>query len=75
MGAQLPAEGEAILARKHQIEHDQIDRRAIEDAPHLAAIGDGRGAEIVLLEILTQQRADLAVVIDYEEVGSVGHGN
>ena len=73
MRTQLPAERQAVLARQHQIEHDQVHRRPVEDAPHLAAVGDGRGAKLVLLEILTQQRADLAVVIDDEEVGTVGH--
>src|SRR5205823_8065688 len=64
--AELAAECQPILPRQHQIEHQQIHVRALHDATHFPSVGDGGGAEIVLLEILGQQAADLAIVVDDE---------
>src|SRR4029079_10798438 len=46
-----------------------------ERAPRLLAIGYRRGLETVLLEIVAQQRAYLAIVVDDENVGRVAHAN
>jgi len=43
--------------------------RAFHDAPHLPAIANRGGAEIVLVEILGEQAANLAVVIDDVSLG------
>src|SRR5881227_1496976 len=70
---QLAAERQPILPRQHQIEHQQIHVRALHDAAHFLSVRDGGGAEIVLLEILGQQAADLAIVVDDEKMGALAH--
>ena len=73
--AQLAANFEPALVRQHEVEHDQVEARALERAPRLLTVGDRRGLEAVLLEIVTQQRAYLAIVIDDENVCGVAHAN
>src|SRR4029079_16630363 len=73
--AQLAANLETALVRQHEVEDDQVEARALERAPRLLAIGYRRGLETVLLEIVAQQRAYLAIVVDDENVGRVAHAN
>jgi len=47
--------------------------RALHDAPHLPAIGNRGGAELVLLEILGEQAANLAIVVYDQQVRTVVH--
>ena len=51
---QLAAQCQPVLARQHQVEHDQIDMRALHDAAHLLAVGHRGGAELVLFQVLRQ---------------------
>jgi len=64
LGAQLAAKRQAVLARQHQVEHDQIDLAARERCPHRLAVGSDTRLETVLAQICPEQGADLGVVID-----------
>ncbi len=48
---------------------------ALERAPRLLPVADRGRAKTVLLEIVAQQAADLAIIVDDEDVGGgVRHG-
>ena len=68
-GAQAPAQAQAVLARQHQVEHDQVDPALGQRPVHLAPVARDRDAAFVGAQILGHQRADLAVVLDDEDVG------
>ena len=65
---QLAAQREPVLARQHEVEHDEIDVRSLEHPPHRLALADGGHAIAILLEVVAQQCADVAVVIDDQNV-------
>ena len=71
--AQLPAKGEAVFARHHDIENNEIEAADLERTPHRGAIGGLGGAEAVCCKETAQAGADLFVVIDNENVGRA-HG-
>jgi hypothetical protein len=48
-GAQLTAQHQAIVARHHDVEHDQVHRRGFQERAHLSSIRDDGGAQAVLL--------------------------
>ena len=52
----------------------EVEAALRERAARFGAVADGGRAQPVLLEEVPQQRADLAVVIDDQNVGGVGHG-
>ncbi len=73
-GAQLPAQRETVLALQHDVENDEIDLGAGQGLHHRAAVRGDRDAVAVLREEVRQQGADLAVVIDDQEVWCGVHG-
>jgi hypothetical protein len=66
--AQFAAQHEAVLARHHEVEHDQIGRAALQHGAHLPAVGGQRNAHAVLLQIAREQFADAAIVVDDQHV-------
>jgi hypothetical protein len=72
--SQVAAQAQAVLARQHDIEHDEVGAARLQDAPHLAAVGGARDAKAVALEVIAQQPADFGVVIDDEDVCRLLHG-
>ncbi len=60
--------------RQHEVEHDEVDVALREGAARFGAVTDRGRAQPVLLEEVAQQRADLAIVVDDQNVGGVGHG-
>ena len=62
------------LPGSNDIEHDEIDLGAGQGLHHRAAIGGDRDAIAVLLQEVREQRADLAVVVDDQEVWCRVHG-
>ncbi len=73
--AQLAAQHQAIVARHHDVQHDQVHRRGFQEAAHLPAIGHDRGAQAVFLQVVAHQLADLAVIVNDEDVIDVLHGD
>ncbi|MNN18306.1 hypothetical protein D3C81_1315120 [compost metagenome] len=70
---QFAAQLQAIVAGHHDVEHDQVDGVGLEKAAHLPAIGDHRGAQAVFLQVVAHQFADLAVVVDDQNVIDMFH--
>ncbi len=64
----------AVLARQHEVEHHQIEARALHQLRHGAAVGGGLDADLVLLQEARHEVADLGVVVDDQDVGRARHG-
>src|SRR5437879_1319493 len=71
--AHVAAYRQAVLAREHEIEHQQIDARAPHHAPHFLAVCNRRRAQLVALQVLTEQQTDLAVIVDDQDVRKLVH--
>ncbi len=72
--ADMAAQAEAVLARHHDVEDDEVDR--IGGHPRARALGvAGLGdAKALLGQILRERLADRALVIDQQDVGkALGH--
>ena len=67
-GAELATERQTVVARKHQIEHDQVDACGDEGALHGLAVAHRGDAQPVLLQIGAQQITDLAIVVNDQDV-------
>ena len=75
LAPQLAAEAESILAGQHQIEDDQIDAALLEYSKHLPAVGGQTDAVAVFQQIIPDQVADVAVVVDDQQVRFGFHGD
>ena len=64
LAAQLPCEFESVLAVEHQVEHDEIDLRRIDDLFHLRAVGGRRRLMAHAAQIVAEQLANVRVVVD-----------
>ena len=71
--AQLAAEQQAVVAGHHDVEDDQVHRVGFEERAHLPAIGDDGGAQAVLLQVVAYQLANLAVIVDDQDVIDMLH--
>ena len=71
--AQLAAEQQAVVAGHHDVEDDQVHRVGFEERAHLPAIGDDGGAQAVLLQVVAYQLANLAVIVDDQDVIDMIH--
>ena len=71
--AQLPAQGEAVLARHHDVEHDQVDPAGLEHAPRRRGTVGDADPVVVPGQIVGQRVADLAMIVDDQEVGGFAH--
>ena len=76
-GAQAPADGQAVLAGHHQVEHDQVDGVAQQDAVERLAVLRHDDLEAFLRQVAAQQVADAGVVVDDDDLvgagGSLSH--
>jgi hypothetical protein len=59
---------EAVLARQHQIQNDQVDLPVGQRLAHLLAVAGRRHPIAVLFQEASEQVADLAVVVDHQQV-------
>jgi hypothetical protein len=67
------SELQSVLAGHHQVEHDEIDVRLLQRATHGFAIGHGGGAVAILLQVIAEQRANVAVVVDDQDMTGFAH--
>ena len=63
-GAQAAADRQAVFAGHHQVEHDQVDRVAQQDAVERLAVFGHDDLEAFLRQVAAQQVADAGVVVD-----------
>ena len=66
--AQAPAGGQPVLARHHQVEHDEMRLEALEVGVELARVGQEQRVEAVPAKVGRQQLAQLGVVVDEENL-------
>ena len=62
-----------VLARQHQVEHDQVDRLAREHAVQRLGVLGQQHVEAFLGQVAAQQVADAGVVIDDVTHGPLGY--
>jgi hypothetical protein len=67
------AEREAVLARQHQVEQDEIDPAVGQDFAHGAAVRRRAHPEALLGQCARDEIADLAMIVDDEDVGRALH--
>jgi hypothetical protein len=73
--AQIPGEAEAVLARHHHVEDDEVEIEPCQQAPRMGRVAGSRGHEAVAHEELLQQPADAFVIVDDQEVrADIHHG-
>jgi hypothetical protein len=70
--AQAAADREPIFAGHHEVEHDQVDRVAQQDAVQRLAILGHDDFESFLGEVAAQQVADARVVVDDGDLVGAG---
>ena len=71
--AQTLAHLEAVEAREHHVEHDEVDRLLAEAAERLLAVARLHDRVAVPLERVREQRLDRFLVVDEEDCRGVGH--
>ena len=69
----LAAEREAVLARQHQVEEDEIDAAVGQDLAHGTAVRRGADPEALLGQRTRDEIADLAVVVDDQDMRCARH--
>ena len=76
--AQTPANGQPIFTRHHQVQHDQVDRLAQQDAGERLAVFGQQDVKTFLAEVAAQQVPNAGIVVYHKNfVGSgrrVWHG-
>ena len=70
--AKRAEERQAVLAGQHEVEHDGVHRLAGEHGAHLAAVDGAADLQLVLLQVVGQQLADVGVVVDDQDVVGLG---
>jgi hypothetical protein len=65
---ELSADGQAVLAGQHHVQHDQIDRAPGQHPLHLLAVAGGLDLVAVPLEELGNHIADARVVVDHQDL-------
>ncbi len=74
LAAQPAGEVEATLARQHQVEHDEMVVAIGEGAAGFPGVAHrGHPHVVLLLQEAGEQIADLAVVVDHQDMGCMFH--
>ena len=68
VGRQPPADGQAVLARQHHVQHDQVDGRRGQRRSISPRVGRGVHLVAVLGEVAGHLFAQLGVVVDDQDV-------
>ena len=69
--AQAAADRQAVFAREHQVEHEQVETLAHPELVHCGRVFRDVDIETLLAEIAAQQIAQARVVVDDENLGGV----
>jgi len=67
--AQASADPQAVFARKHEVEDEQVRRVTLKPLVELACVGEGLDLEALLREITDEQIAQTRIVIDHQNLG------
>ena len=74
LGAQAPADLQAVHARQHHVQHDEIEDLLVEARERLAAVGGLHDFVAVALQREGEQRLDRLLVVDEQDArGAVCH--
>ena len=68
-----PAQRQAVLARQHQVEEDEVDAAVGQHLAHGAAVGRRADPKTFLGQRTRDEIADLAVVVDDQDVRGALH--
>ena len=67
--ADLAAQAEAVLARQHHVEDDEVDAMVGHGADHLASVVGRHHVAGVAAQIFRDQRPRLAIVFNDQNIG------
>ena len=65
---QIAAQRQAVLARQHDVEHDDVEARLGQQLAHLAPVARHGNAKAVARQVFRQQVAQFGVVVDDQDV-------
>jgi hypothetical protein len=66
--SQPPADREPVLARQHQVEHQQMRRIALQLLVELPCVGERLHLESVLGQVADEELAQARVVVDHQDL-------
>jgi hypothetical protein len=72
-GAQPLAQGKAVFARQHQVEHDEVDLAVVEMAVEFAAVDGEADAAVVRAQVAGNKGADVAIVFHDKDMRRLAH--
>jgi hypothetical protein len=72
--AQALAQGQAVVARQHQVEHQRVKSLAGQQALELGTVGHAAHLEALAAQVALQQGAQFGFVIKNQDAGGGGHG-
>ena len=72
--AQAAADRQPVLARQHQVQHDQVDVSRVSTRFSALAVFGQQHFEALLREVAAQQVADAGVVVDDDDAVGAGVG-
>ena len=70
--AQPAADGQAIFAGQHQIQHEQVEMLALPEFAHLFGVFGDEDVESLLGQVPAQQIAQARIVVDDEDFAGGG---
>jgi hypothetical protein len=73
--AQPAADRQAVLARQHQVEHDQVDVLARHQPVQRLAVLGQQDVETFLAQVAAQQVADAGVIVEDDDAVLAGAWN
>src|ERR1700736_1392249 len=71
--AQPTTHAESILSPQHQVKEDEVDRVPLKGSEHCSTVSRNGHRMGMLAKELRQQRQDVFVVIDYQQMRHSGH--
>ncbi|MNI48431.1 hypothetical protein D3C73_1029930 [compost metagenome] len=71
--AQFAAQHQAVIARHHDVQHDQVDGQVFQQGTHLPAVGRQRDGQAVLLQEVAGKLAYFTIVVDDHHVINLIH--
>ncbi len=71
----LPGEQKAVLARKHEIQENEVDPLSLQACPHGGPVLSLFDRETLLAQIPREHLADPGIIVDNEDVRLVGQSS
>ncbi len=70
--AQAAAQGQAVGAGQHQVQHDEVGRMPAQPVPHGLAVTHGGRTHARGAQVVAQQLADVGIVVHHQDARTLG---